>query len=87
MPVATSMAWSSSGGSVHTELKHLQIDGSSAGELRCDCGKLLARVLRSVLELKCPRCKRVVLVMGDRRYQEAGAAPCRCGSGRDLKEL
>ncbi len=65
---------------MHTALKQLCLDGASAGDLRCDCGKLLARVLRSVLELKCPRCKRVVLVMGGRRYEEVGAGTCTCST-------
>jgi hypothetical protein len=46
--------------------------------LRCECGKLLARVLRSVVELKCSRCKRVVLLVDGRRYQEAGRPACDC---------
>ncbi len=65
---------------VHTTLKHLHLDGLTAGDLRCDCGKLLARVLRTVLELKCPRCKRVVLVVGTHRYHEAGAGSCTCST-------
>jgi phage FluMu protein Com len=65
---------------VHTALKQLCLDGSSSGDLRCECGKLIARVLRTVLELKCPRCKRVVLVVGDRRFEEAGATPCTCST-------
>jgi phage FluMu protein Com len=65
---------------VHTALKQLRLDGSSAGDLRCECGKLLARILRSVLELKCPRCKRVTLVVGGRRYEEAGAEACTCAT-------
>lgn len=63
---------------MHTELKQVRLDDGTGGDLRCDCGKLLARVMRSVLELKCPRCKRVVLVVGDRRFEEAGAGPCTC---------
>jgi hypothetical protein len=64
---------------MHTALKQVLLDGASAGDLRCDCGKLLARVLHSVLELKCPRCKRAVLVVGGQRYQPIGASPCTCG--------
>jgi hypothetical protein len=52
-----------------------QLDG---GDLRCDCGKLLARVLHSVLELKCSRCKRVTLVVDGRRFEPAGAPGCTC---------
>jgi len=65
---------------VHTNLKQVQLDESNAGDLRCDCGKLLARVLRTVLELKCPRCKRVVLVVGGRRFEEPGVPPCTCAA-------
>jgi phage FluMu protein Com len=38
--------------------------GSSASErdVRCECGSLLARWLEDQVELKCRRCKRVVLV-------------------------
>jgi len=31
-------------------------------ELRCRCGSLLARLSGSALELKCRRCKRIVVV-------------------------
>lgn len=31
-------------------------------ELRCHCGSLMARVTSAGLELKCRRCKRVVVV-------------------------
>jgi hypothetical protein len=64
---------------VHTTLKQVLLDGECAGDLRCDCGKLLARVIHSVLELKCPRCKRVVLVADGRRYEGTGNGPCTCG--------
>jgi hypothetical protein len=64
---------------MHTDLKQVQLDDSVAGNLRCDCGKLLARVLHAVLELKCPRCKRSVLVAGGRRYEPAGGGHCACG--------
>ncbi|HEX7506464.1 MAG TPA: hypothetical protein VF550_06815 [Polyangia bacterium] len=63
---------------MHTDLKQVHLDESVAGDLRCDCGKLLARVLRTVLELKCPRCKRVVLVVRGQRFEEAGVGPCTC---------
>jgi phage FluMu protein Com len=36
------------------------------GELRCDCGSLMARVTERGVELKCRRCKRVVVVERDR---------------------
>jgi len=34
----------------------------AAGALRCCCGSLLARLVDAAVELKCRRCKRVVLV-------------------------
>jgi len=42
-------------------------DGASAGrgasrESRCVCGSLLARLTAQGVELKCRRCKRIVLV-------------------------
>ena len=51
---------------------------ADARELRCDCGKLLARVVHSVLELKCPRCKRAVLLMDGRRFEAVGVGSCSC---------
>ena len=33
-----------------------------ANEMRCRCGSLLARLCGSALELKCRRCKRIVVV-------------------------
>lgn len=32
------------------------------GDCRCECGSLLARVVAGGIELKCRRCKRVLLV-------------------------
>jgi len=61
-------------------LRQVDLTQAPDGELRCDCGKLLARVLRAVLELKCPRCKRVVLVVGGQRFEPAGAPACTCPS-------
>ena len=37
----------------------------SDAELRCHCGSLMARVTVRGIELKCRRCKRVVLVAAD----------------------
>ena len=34
-------------------------------ELRCDCGSLMARVTAHGVELKCRRCKRLVLLAAD----------------------
>jgi len=42
---------------------------ASEAELRCHCGSLMARVTPRGIELKCRRCKRVVVVAADRaRY-------------------
>jgi hypothetical protein len=46
--------------------------------LRCECGRLLARVLKAAVELKCSRCKRVVILVEGRRYQQPGVAGCDC---------
>jgi hypothetical protein len=63
---------------MHTTLK--QIRPGRAEDLRCDCGKLLARVLPAVLELKCPRCKRVALIANGQRFDPAGSTPCACAN-------
>jgi phage FluMu protein Com len=62
---------------MHTTLKQVRLDEQVGSDLRCDCGKLLARVVRAVIELKCSRCKRVVLVAGGRRFEEQGGG-CTC---------
>ena len=37
-------------------------DPEAAGDCRCLCGSLLARVVASGVELKCRRCKRTLLI-------------------------
>ncbi len=64
--------------SVHSIDQRERPRDRAADDLRCDCGKLLARVLHSVLELKCSRCKRVTLVVNGRRFEPAGAPACTC---------
>ncbi|MDH4188564.1 MAG: hypothetical protein OEV08_16380, partial [Nitrospira sp.] len=32
------------------------------GETRCECGQLIAKVVGRGLELKCKRCKRIVMI-------------------------
>lgn len=62
-------------------LLHERPTGASADQveaLRCGCGRLLARRLDAAIELKCPRCKRVVILVGGRRFEEVGAARCEC---------
>jgi hypothetical protein len=38
--------------------------GNSAGrdETRCECGQLIAKMCGQGLELKCKRCKRIVVI-------------------------
>lgn len=31
-------------------------------DVRCDCGSLMARLTKAGIELKCRRCKRIVVV-------------------------
>jgi len=38
-------------------------------ELRCDCGSLMARVTVQGIELKCRRCKRVLVVATEHARQ------------------
>ena len=42
---------------------------ATAAEVRCHCGSLLARVIADRIELKCRRCKRVVVVAANRARQ------------------
>ena len=42
----------------------------SNDEVRCHCGSLMARVTEHGIELKCRRCKRVVLVDTDQARRE-----------------
>jgi hypothetical protein len=65
---------------VHTTVKQIRLDAAPTGKLRCDCGKLLARVVHAVVELKCPRCKHIVLIAGGQRFEPAGAPPCTCAA-------
>ena len=47
-------------------------------QCRCACGSMLARVVREGLELKCRKCKSLVLIRHDelvRMYQEQKFAP------------
>ena len=47
------------------------------GEVRCGCGSLMARLTRGGLELKCRRCKRLVVVPVDRERDEWVEVPMR----------
>jgi hypothetical protein len=35
---------------------------AEASETRCECGQLIAKVKGESLELKCKRCKRIVVI-------------------------
>ena len=35
---------------------------ADCGETRCECGQLIAKVRGEGLELKCKRCKRIVVI-------------------------
>lgn len=35
---------------------------ADASETRCQCGQLIAKVKGRTLELKCKRCKRIVII-------------------------
>jgi phage FluMu protein Com len=35
---------------------------ADSGETRCECGQLIAKVRGKGIELKCKRCKRIVLI-------------------------
>lgn len=37
-------------------------DGVKCDEARCDCGHLVAKLRTSGVELKCKRCKRLVII-------------------------
>ena len=55
--------------------RQLQPLGEVAGEVRCGCGSLLARVSAAGVELKCRRCRRFLLVSqaADGRYTITGS--------------
>jgi hypothetical protein len=48
-------------------------------ELRCHCGSLMARVTPRGIELKCRRCKRVVIVAAERVRCAWGRVPLHSG--------
>ena len=48
---------------------------SSCAESRCPCGRLLARLTDAGVELKCPRCHRVVLLAWSEVKDERRADP------------
>lgn len=52
-----------------------QSSHQNSDEVRCHCGSLMARVTDHGIELKCRRCKRVVLVATDRVNRDWVAVP------------
>lgn len=58
----------------------LQDSRVSNADLRCHCGALMARVTPRGIELKCRRCKRVVVVAAERAHSEWVRVP-RHGGG------
>jgi phage FluMu protein Com len=47
----------------------------AAAEVRCHCGSLMARLVADRLELKCRRCKRLVVIAGPRAQRSWVAIP------------
>ncbi len=54
----------------------------TAGEIRCDCDSLLARATNGGIELKCRRCKRLLLLRVDAGRVRISTVGDRPGSGR-----
>jgi phage FluMu protein Com len=57
----------------------VQSANASDAELRCHCGSLMARVTPRGIELKCRRCKRVVIVAANRVHAEWARVPLHGG--------
>lgn len=53
----------------HTEIER------SADETRCACGQLIAKLRQTGIELKCKRCKRIVLIPFSAIEGWAGPSP------------
>ncbi|WP_447974142.1 hypothetical protein [Nitrospira sp. Kam-Ns4a] len=47
--------------------------GRIADEFRCECGQLMARWLQEGIQLKCKRCRRLVVIP----FSEIGGVPPR----------
>lgn len=47
-------------------------DDGAPTEVRCECGNLLARLTARGVEVKCRRCKRVVLLPLDAAARDRG---------------
>ena len=44
------------------DMSHCQTESEDGRETRCACGQLVAKLRPDGVELKCKRCKRLVLV-------------------------
>ena len=44
-------------------------------EARCECGQLIAKLRNDGVELKCKRCKRIVVVPYSMARRDAGVVP------------
>lgn len=51
----------------------------STDESRCLCGRLLARLTEQGIELKCPRCRRLVVIGWSSVRDERNAAAVAAG--------
>lgn len=57
----------------------MSLADSDLPEARCACGRLLARLTDAGIELKCSRCRRIVVIawhaVTDARTPQAGGRP------------
>jgi len=64
-----------SNSAIYGKLEDARRCSCDKGELRCGCGNLMARVNSRGIELKCRRCKRIIIVplsMGNSENQKNG---------------
>jgi phage FluMu protein Com len=52
-----------------------QADREAHDEARCSCGRLLARLTEAGIELKCSRCRRVVVIEWSAVRDDRAAGP------------
>ena len=48
---------------------------TDCSEARCECGQLIAKLRNDGVELKCKRCKRIVVIPYSRTGHDAGLVP------------
>jgi len=56
-------------------MKSLASTAELGSEARCECGQLVAKLLPDGVELKCKRCKRIVLIPFATMEDGAGVLP------------